>query len=163
MAVASNALIVSFRAPIPPAIRKFAAQKGVKISAYDIIYKLIDDLFDALSGMLEPELVEIDLGKFEVLKVFKASKTAGIIGGRVLSGVVEKGSGARIMRDGEAVGTAKIFRIQREQSVVDKVPVGTECGLSIDASIIPKEGDKLELFKQEERIRRLERQPSAAR
>lgn len=161
MAVASRALIVSFRAPISPAIRKFATQKGVKISSYDIIYNLIDDLFDALSGMLEPELVKIELGEFEIIKVFKASKKEGIIGGRVLKGSVEKHTEARIMRNGEEVGHAKVTRIQREQSVVDKVAAGTECGLSVDSTIIPKDGDKLELFKEEERIRRLERPGSA--
>lgn len=157
MAVASHALVVSFRVHVPPAIRKYAGQKGVKISSYDIIYQLIDDLFDALAGLLEPELVDVELGKLEILKVFKAVKTGGIIGGRVVSGVIEKGSQARIVRAGEQVGTAKITRVQREQSVVDKVEAGTECGLLVDASVLPKEGDILELFKQEERIRRLER------
>lgn len=162
MALASHALIVSFRAPIAPAVRKYATQKGVKISTYDIIYNLIDDLFDALSGMLEPEQVEVELGTFEVIKVFKSTKTAGIIGGRVTNGVVEKQTQARIKRDGEVVGQAKIFRIQREQSVVDKVTAGTECGLSVDSSVIIKDGDILELYKQEERIRRLERHGSSA-
>ncbi len=157
MAVASHALIVSFRVPVPPAIRKFAAQKGIKISSYDIIYQLIDDLFDALSGLLEPELVEIELGDFEVVKVFKSSKNGGIVGGRVTNGTVEKSSQIKIVRNGETVGEGKITRIQREQSVVDKVSAGTECGLSLDSTILPQEGDRFKLFKQEERIRRLER------
>lgn len=162
MAVASRALIFSFRAPVPPAIRKFATQKGIKISTYDIIYQLIDDLFDALSGMLEPEMIEIELGTFDVLKVFKASKAGGIIGGRVNNGAVEKGAKAKIMRNGEQVGEAKVTRVQREQSVVDKVPAGTECGLMVDTTIAIKPDDKLELFKLEEHIRRLERRGSQA-
>lgn len=157
MAVASQALIVSFRVSVPPIVRKYAGQKAVKISSYDIIYKLIDDLFDALSGLLEPELVQVDLGELEVLKVFKASKNDGIIGGRVLSGVIEKGSQAKIIREGEEVGQAKVTRVQREQSVVDKVQAGNECGLLVNSTIVPKPGDRLQLFKQEERIRRLER------
>lgn len=162
MALASHALVVSFRVQLPPAIRKYAAQKGVKISSYDIIYQLIDDLFDALAGLLEPEMVEVNLGKLEILKVFKAAKTDGIIGGRVVSGVIEKGSQARIVRDGQIAGEAKVTRVQREQSVVDKVEAGTECGLLINATTVPRPGDILELYKQEERIRRLERRGSQA-
>ena len=159
MALATNGLIVSFRVNIPPAIRKYATQKGVKISSYDIIYQLIDDLFDALSGLLEPEIVEINLGKLEILQIFKSSKTGGIVGGRVKSGVVEKHSKASIVRNDEKVGEAKIIRVQREKSVVDKVEAGTECGLLIDSTIIPRAGDTLEIYKQEEHIRRLKRQP----
>lgn len=157
MALATGALVVSFRVQVSPAVRKYAGQKGVKISTYDIIYQLIDDLFDALSGLLEPEIVEVSIGKMEILKVFKASKIGGIVGGRVTEGVVEKGSLARLIRDGEIVGEAKITRVQREQSVVDKVPAGTECGLLLDSPNLPKENDILELFKNEERIRRLDR------
>jgi translation initiation factor IF-2 len=160
MAISTHALVVSFRVAVSPVIRKYAAQKAVKISSYDIIYQLIDDLFDALAGLLEPELVEVELGKAEVLKVFKASKNDGIVGVRITSGVVEKGSEARIVRNGETVGTAKLVRIQREKDVVDKVNAGTECGISLDATLVPKEGDQLELFKQEERIRKLERKTS---
>lgn len=162
MAVASRALVVSFRVTVPPTIRKFAGQKGIKISSYEIIYQLIDDLFDALAGLLEPELVEVELGELAILKIFKSTKTDGIIGGRVTKGVAEKGSQAHIVRAGEIIGQAKITRLQREQSVVDRVEVGTECGLSINTDTIPKIGDSLTLFKQEERIRRLERPASAA-
>ncbi len=162
MAVASHALIVSFRVHVQPAVRKFAAQKGVKISSYDIIYNLIDDLFDALSGMLEPELVEVEIGELEILKVFKASRSGGIVGGRVTKGAVERRSQARIVREAEVVGETRITQVQREQSVVDRVEVGTECGLLVDSTIIPKTGDLLKLYKQEERIRRLERPASAA-
>lgn len=157
MAVASQAIIVSFRVTVPPAIRKFATQKEVTISSYDIIYKLIDDLFDALAGLLEPELVEVELGKFEVLQVFKSSKNSGIVGGRVQEGVIEKQTQARIERAGQTIGTAKILRIQREKEVADKVKAGYECGLLIDSTVIPKQGDIFTLHKQEERIRRLER------
>ncbi len=160
MAVASQTLVVGFRVDVPPAIRKFAAQKGIKILSYDIIYQLIDDLFDALSGLLEPEIVRVELGKFEIIKVFKASKNDGIVGGRVLDGVVERQAEATITRDGEEVGKAKITRVQREQTVVEKVNAGTECGLGIESSIIPKVGDRLELYKEEERIRHLQK-PSA--
>lgn len=160
MALASKALVVSFHVAVPPAVRKFASQKGIKISSYDIIYQLIDDLFDALSGLLEPELVEVKLGEFEVLKVFKASKNGGIIGGRVNSGMAERQAKARISRDGNAIGEATIVRIQREKEAVDKVNAGTLCGLSIDSTVVPKPGDQFELYKLEEHIRRLERQPA---
>ncbi len=157
MALASGALILGFRVPVPPAVRKFATQRNVKISNYDIIYQLIDDLFDALSGLLEPELVEVDLGKLEVLKVFKSSRTAGIIGGRVLDGGVERQASAHILRGDEVVGGAKVIRVQREQSVVDRVEAGTECGISVDTTVTIKPGDILKFYKQEERIRKLER------
>lgn len=162
MAIATHALIVSFNVNVSPNVRKFATQKGVKISSYEIIYQLIDDLFDALAGLLEPEIVTVELGELEILKVFRSSKNEGIIGGRVTKGVVEKGSQAAIIRGEEEIGQAKITKVQREQSVVDKVEVGTECGMSINSSVLPKEGDKLKIYKQEERIRRLERTPSGA-
>ncbi len=157
MALASKALIVSFRVLIPPAIRKYATQKGVTISSYDIIYQLIDDLFDALAGLLEPEIVEVELGELEVLQVFRSSKNSGIIGGRVTSGVIERLAKAKITRNGEEIGQAKITQLQREKTIVDKVNAGTECGMSIDTITIPKPGDKLLFYKQEERIRRLAR------
>lgn len=157
MALASHALIVSFDVNISPNVRKFATQKGVKISSYEIIYQLIDDLFDALSGLLEPEMVTVELGELEVLKVFKSSKNEGIIGGRVSKGVVEKGSQSTIFRENVEIGQAKIIKLQREQLPVEKVEVCTECGLSVNSSVLLRAGDKLKLYKIEERIRRLER------
>ena len=160
MAVASHALIVAFRVTVPPPIRKFAAQKDIKITLYDIIYKLIDDLFDALAGLLEPEVVDVNLGKFEILKIFKASKKAGIVGGRVIKGTIERNALAKIIRGEEIIGQAKITQLQREQTVVDKVENGTECGLSVDSPINLKPGDFLEAYKQEERTKKLERSTS---
>lgn len=160
MAVASQAIVVAFNVNAAAPVRKFATQKSVKISSYSIIYQLIDDLYSALSGLLEPEIVEVDLGQLEVLAIFKDSKKDSIVGGRVVAGAVEKLASVRIKRNGQVVGLAKVKRVQREKELVEKVVAGTECGLMLDSDTPIKVGDKLDFFKQEEHIRKLEKKSS---
>ena len=93
MASASKALVIGFRVDVSSAAKKIAEQEKIKISTYDVIYQLIDDVYAAASGLLEPKIVETEVGKLKVLAIFTRGKKKQIIGGKVTDGVRKRTSG----------------------------------------------------------------------
>ncbi len=147
----SGALIASFRARVEPTARSLAKQLDVKISTYDVIYQLLDDIKTALEAMLPPEIIHNEVGAGEVLAVFRTTKTSQIIGCRV----DEKKfvTGASYHLDGQDEhGTVK--QLKRVDEVVGEVGAGTECGLTIEG---PKAevGQTISLYRETERARSL--------
>ena len=155
MAVASRALVIGFRVKAPAEVMNLARRENIKISIYEIIYQLIDDLSAALSGLLEPEIVEIELGRLEVLAVFRTSKKEKIVGGKVISGKLENGAEVRIVRDKDTLGSGKIISLQQNRKDVSEVAENFEAGLKIETPTKIQVGDILECFKKEERTRKL--------
>ena len=155
MARTSNALVLGFKVKLSMTAKKIIDQYKVKVSLYEIIYQLIGDVKDALSGLLTPEIVEIELGRLKVLAVFKRGKGTKIIGGKVAEGKIEKGATAKVVRDKQLVGTGKITTLQKDKHAVTEVASGFECGLGIDIEPEIVEGDVVQVVKMEERIRRL--------
>lgn len=155
MAIASKALVIGFRVKADADVMNLAKREKIKISIYDIIYQLIDDLSAALSGLLEPEIVEVELGRLEILGVFKVTKKEQIIGGRVTTGKLENGAEIRIVRDKDTIGTGKITGLQQAKKDTSEVGEGFEAGLKVETTTKIKVGDILEAFKKEERTRKL--------
>ena len=132
-----------------------AKRENIKISIYDIIYQLLDDLTAVLSGLLEPEIVDIELGRLEILAVFKINKNTKIVGGKVTSGKIERGAQVRITRNKETIGEGKIISLQQNKNDAPEVGEGFECGLEVETQIKIEVSDILECFKKEERTRKL--------
>ncbi|MDH4358629.1 MAG: translation initiation factor IF-2 [Candidatus Berkelbacteria bacterium] len=157
LASASLAVVLAFRASVPPQVMRLADEKKIKISKYEIIYELIDDIFAALEGMLEPEIVETVLGKLEVVKVFFKQHNRGIIGGRVISGKISPGTKITVTRNGQPIGELKTESIKIGAQTVNQVTDKKECGISYLGTVKLKPKDILEFVLVEERLRSLKK------
>jgi translation initiation factor IF-2 len=155
MAIASGALVIGFRVKAPADVMNLARRENVKISIYEIIYQLLDDLTAALSGLLEPEIVEVEIGRLSVLAIFKVTKKEQIIGGKVTSGKLKNNVEAKIVRDKETIGTGKITGLQTNKKDVTEVLENFEAGLKLETQTKIAAGDSLEIYEKEERIRKL--------
>lgn len=146
LAKASKAIIIGFNVRPDSNIRKTAESSGIEIRTYDIIYKLIEDIESAMTGMLDPVFEEKILGSAEVRKLFKFSKVGTIAGSYVIDGVIKSNSSVRIIRDGVVIYDGKISSIQREKDSVREIKKGFECGITIEDYNDLKVGDIIEAF-----------------
>jgi translation initiation factor IF-2 len=145
LASASNAIVVGFNVGISDTARRAAQLEKVDVRLYDIIYQLTDDIEKALSGLLEPETVEVVEGRAEVRKVIRVGKNQVIAGSYVTDGRIVRG-GARIWRGGKVVATDRIESLRRFKDDVREVQTGFECGISLASSTDLVEGDVIECF-----------------
>jgi translation initiation factor IF-2 len=155
LAAASAAIIVGFHVRPDPRARELAEREKVEIRYYDIIYKAVEDVKQALEGMLKPELREVVLGSAEVRQLFKLSKAGTVCGCMVTSGAIPRTGKVRLMRDGETVWTGRIDALKRFKDDVKEVAAGFECGISLDGMNDAKVGDTIEAFMIEELARTL--------
>lgn len=146
LADASNALIIGFNVRPNSKIFDFAKEKNVEIRLYNIIYKVVEDMEDAIRGMLDPEYEEVITGEAEVRQIFKFSKIGNIAGSHVTKGVIKNQSQARVIRDSVIIYTGHIGSLQREKDSVKEVKSGYDCGITIDSFQDIKEGDIIETF-----------------
>jgi translation initiation factor IF-2 len=156
LADASDAIIIGFNVVPDEKARALADLKGVQVRRYDVIYKITDDLKAALEGMLKPEEREVELGRALVQQTFKISRVGTIAGCRVLSGVVERNSRARIIRDSTVIGDYALDTLRREKDDAKEVREGFECGIKLAGFNDIKEGDLFEIYKVEEIQRRFD-------
>ncbi|MFA5928449.1 MAG: translation initiation factor IF-2 [Candidatus Margulisiibacteriota bacterium] len=141
LAVASKAIILAFSVGVNPEAQKLAEKEKISIREYAIIYKLIDDVQDALEGMMEPEFEEVELGRAEVRSLFKSSKAGTIAGCFVLDGKLVRGGILNILRKDKVIFTGKLDNLKRFKDDAKEVQKGFECGLSVDGFNDIKEGD----------------------
>ena len=132
LANASNAIIIGFNVRPTATVRETAKQQGVEVRLYNIIYKAIEDIEAALTGMLAPEYEEVVTGQAVVRDVFKISKIGAVAGSYVTDGVIERNSLVRIIRDGIVVYEGKMASLKRFKDDVKEVKQGYECGISIE-------------------------------
>jgi translation initiation factor IF-2 len=123
-----------------------ADREGVEIRTYSVIYKALDDLRDAMEGMLEPEEVEDTVGTVEVRQTFRASRIGTIAGSYVTDGIVRRGAKVRIVRDGTVIYDTTIGSLRRFNDDVREVAAGFECGIVLENYPDVKEGDVLEVY-----------------
>ena len=150
LAVASKSIIIGFNVRPNSAITKQAAEKGIEIRLYNIIYKLLEDIEAAMKGLLDPVFEEKITGELEVRRIFKVSKIGTIAGSYVSDGYIARNSEVRLIRDGIVVYTGKLGTLRRGQDDVKEVKQGYECGLTIQNYNDIKEGDIIEAFVMEE-------------
>ncbi len=150
LAEASEAIILGFNVrPTTKAMRD-AEKAGVEIRTSSIIYQIVEDIEQALSGMLDPEYKEVYLGRIEIKKVFKVSKIGNIAGCYVEDGKIYADSKIRILRDGIMIYDGELASLKRYQDDAKEVIVGQECGLNIKNFNDIKEGDIVEAYKIDE-------------
>jgi translation initiation factor IF-2 len=153
LASASNALVVGFNVRPNAEARSLAEREGVEIRTYQVIYKLTEDIEQALVGMLRPEEVEETIGEVEVRQLFRISRLGTIAGSYVTSGVVRRGSNVRVLRDGAIIYDTQIGQLRRFKDDVREVQEGFECGILLENFNDVKEGDVLEVYERRQIVR----------
>ena len=146
LARASDAIIIGFNVRANSQAQDDAKQYGVEIRTYDIIYKVVEDMEDAMKGMLDPEYEEKVTGKLEVRQIFKFSKVGLIAGCHVVTGVVRNNEKARIIRDDVVVYNGAVNTLQHEKDQVKEVTKGMDCGITLENCQDYKEGDIIEIY-----------------
>ena len=146
LAKASNAILIGFNIRPNSSIKDYAKSQGVEIRLYDIIYKAVEEMEQAMNGMLDPEFEEKVLGTAEVRQLFKFSKVGTIAGSYVTEGLIKNNSKARIVRDDVVIYDGKINSVQREKDTVKEVKKGFECGITIENYNDIKVGDVIESY-----------------
>ncbi|NEQ50464.1 MAG: translation initiation factor IF-2 [Leptolyngbya sp. SIO3F4] len=146
LAAASGAVIIGFNTTLAPGAQQASDRLGVDIRDYEIIYKLLEDIEGAMEGLLEPELVEEELGEVEVRAVFPVRK-GSVAGCYVLSGKVTRNCKIRVMRGGSQIYEGNLDSLKRMRDDVKEVASGFECGIGVDKFSSWQEGDRINAFK----------------
>ncbi len=150
LAAASDALIVGFNVRPTGTARKMAEQEEVDIRIYSIIYDAINEIKDAMAGMLAPEVKEEVTATLEVLQTFHISKVGTIAGCIVREGKIKRGNKVRVIRDGIVIKTAELASLKHVKDDIKEAGVNTECGVSLKAYDDLQAGDMLESFEEVE-------------
>ena len=150
LAAASNAIIVGFQVRPSAAARKIAEQEEIEIRLYSIIYDAINEIKDAIEGMLEPVMKEEIVCSIEVLETFKISKVGTIAGGMVREGKLQRNTPIRVIRDGIVIHTGRLGSLKRFKDDVKEVVSGQDCGLNIESYNDIRIGDIIEGYEQVE-------------
>ncbi|HEY9443556.1 MAG TPA: translation initiation factor IF-2, partial [Gemmatimonadales bacterium] len=161
LAKASGAIVLGFHVRPDSNARAAAEREQVDVRTYRIIYEAVEDVRNALEGLLKPEERETVLGEAEVLQLFKVSKVGTIAGCAVRNGVIQRTAKARIIRDGVTVYTGALSSLKRFKDDVREVREGLECGIGIENYNDLKVGDRIESFRMEEVKRTLSASASA--
>lgn len=155
LASASDAVIVGFQVRPSASARKLAENEEIEIRLYSVIYDAINDVKDAMEGMLDPEVEEVIVGNVEVRDVFKISKVGSVAGCMVTEGYIKRNNPIRLIRDGIVVYSGEMGQLKRFKDDVNEVRNGYECGISIKNFNDIKEGDIIESYEERERKRTL--------
>jgi translation initiation factor IF-2 len=155
LASASSAIIIGFNIRPTAKIKDVAEAEKVDIRFYNIIYKLVGEIKDAMSGMLAPEIREVYLGQAEVRQTFSVPKVGTIAGCMVVDGKLQRHAGIRLLRDGVVLYTGKLTSLKRFKDDAKEVAKGYECGVGLERFNDIKEGDIIEAFTEVEEQRTL--------
>ena len=150
LADASNAIIIGFNVRPDAVAKAEAEQAGVEMRMYRVIYDAINDVSDAMKGMLAPKFREVALGELQVRQVYKISNVGTVAGCRVTSGKITRDSKVRVVRDGIVITEDEIASLKRFKDDAKEVAEGYECGVTLAKFADVKEGDVYEAFKMEE-------------
>jgi len=149
LAVASKAIVIGFNVEVDPAAHIMAEAEGVDVRLYDVIYKLIEDVDKALKGLLEPTYEELVTGRAEVRAVFTIPRVGNVAGVYVTEGLLSRNSLARVKRDGQVIYEGRVASLKRFAEDVKEVRAGFECGVGLEGFGDFKEGDIIELYREE--------------
>jgi translation initiation factor IF-2 len=150
LASASDAIIIGFNVRSSGKVKELAAKENVDVRSYDVIYHALDDITDAMVGMLAPTFEEEVIGNAEVRETFSAPKVGTIAGCSVTDGKITRNASVRVVRDGVVVYTGKVESLRRFKDDVKEVLSGFECGISVEKFNDIKVGDNLEAFVMKE-------------
>lgn len=158
----SNAIIIGFNVRPTPKAKILAEQEKVDIRKYNVIYKAVEEITQAMEGLLKPDVKEEVIGTVEVRDTFKVPKIGTIAGAYVLQGEIKRSSSVNIIRDGIVIYTGKVSSLKRFKDDVKDVAAGYECGIGIDSWHDIKIGDQFEVFEYVEVARKLSDSIAAA-
>jgi translation initiation factor IF-2 len=150
LATISDAVIIGFQVRPSNSAKKLAEQEQVEIRLYSIIYDAINEVKDAMEGMLAPQIEEVVVGNLQIREVFKISRVGIVAGCIVTDGYIKRQSKIRIIRDGIVIHTGELESLKRMKDDVSEVKAGYECGLSIRGFNGIERGDNIEVFEQRE-------------
>ncbi|MEZ5828432.1 MAG: translation initiation factor IF-2 [Hyphomicrobiales bacterium] len=146
LASTSGAVLLAFNVRANAQAREHAERDGIEIRQYAVIYDLVDDIKQAMSGLLAPTVRETFLGNAEILEVFNISKVGKVAGCRVTEGKVERGAHVRLIRDNVVVHEGKLSTLKRFKDEVKEVVAGQECGMAFEGYQDMRQGDVIECF-----------------
>jgi translation initiation factor IF-2 len=149
LAIASQAIIIGFQVRPDAPARRQAANEGVDIRTYNIIYKLVDEVDKALTGLLEPVYKDVIIGEAEVLAIFNIPRVGTIAGCRIRSGVARRNAQARVLRAGRQLYEGHVASLKRFERNVREVRAGFECGMGLVDFEALKVGDTIQLYIRE--------------
>ena len=149
LAASAGAIVIGFHVRVNPGVNDLAKKEKVEIRLYSIIYELLEDIEDALTGRLAPEKREKDLGTVRILKIFQLSKGPKICGCLVEKGSAKVGAKARVYREKELIFNGEVKSLRRFQDDVKEVHAGLECGIKLDNFMDFTEGDVIHLYEIE--------------
>lgn len=156
LASAAGAVIIAFHVVAEDKAAQIAANEGVDIRRYNIIYEVTEQIRQSLEGMLRPEQVEVATGRAVVLQTFSISRFGTIAGCRVLNGTISRDNRVHVIRDNTVINNYRLASLKREKDDAKEVRDGMECGIRLDGFNDIKEGDLLEAFRVDEIKRTLE-------
>ncbi|BDQ35685.1 hypothetical protein SYK_00450 [Pseudodesulfovibrio nedwellii] len=156
LAGASEAIILGFNVRPNLKVKEIAEHEGVEVRFYDIIYKLVQEVKDAMSGMLTPDIEEVYLGQAEVRQTFSVPKIGLIAGCYIPDGKITRGAQVRLLRDGVVIYTGQVSSLRREKDDVREVAKGYECGIGLEKFNDIKVGDAIEAFETKEVARTID-------
>ena len=149
LAEASGAVIIGFNVRAHKEARQSAEEAGVEIRYYNIIYNLVDDVKQAMSGLLAPTIRETTLGTAEILEIFSVSKVGKVAGCRVTDGTVERGANVRLIRDNVVIHEGKLSQLKRFKDDAKEVLAGQECGMAFESYQDMRVKDVIECYRVE--------------
>jgi translation initiation factor IF-2 len=155
LAAASKAIMVAFNVRADASARKAASDEGVEIRYYSIIYDVVNDVKEAMSGLLSPEVREVFVGLAEVRNVFRASGFGQVAGCLVVDGAVRRGLPIRVLRDNVVIFTGELESLRRHRDDVKEVQMGTECGIAVKDYNDVRVGDQIECYDRIEVARKI--------
>ncbi len=150
LAGASQAIVIGFNVRADNAAKRAAAELGIDIRYYSIIYETIDDVKLAISGLLTPELREEIVGLAQVKEVFKSSKMGAVAGTQVMEGSIKRGNPIRVLRDNIVIYEGELESLRRHKDDVNEVRAGTECGIAVKNYNDVQVGDQIEVYERTE-------------
>ena len=154
LATVDNAVIIGFNVRPAERVSELADREGVEMKFYSVIYRAIEEIEQAVKGMLKPEYEEVELGSAEIREVFRSSKWGNIAGSLVKNGIIKRNSKARLVRDGSVVAEdLTIESLRRFKDDATEVREGYECGIGLGSFNDIKEGDVIETWEMREKKR----------
>jgi translation initiation factor IF-2 len=155
LAIASNAIIIGFNVRPVPKAKALADQEKVDIRRYNVIYKAVEEIQQAMEGMLKPETKEEIIASVEVREIFKVPRVGNVAGCYVLTGTVKRSASVNVIRDEIVIHTGKIASLRRFKDEAREVAAGYECGIGLEGFDDIQAGDQFEVFEMVEVARKL--------
>ncbi len=149
----TNGIVYGFYVEIENSAQRLAEKDKIRIKTFKVIYELVEELRKDLSDLLEPEIKKTVLGKLKVLKIFKKGASYQIVGGKVVSGLAQRGASIDVLRNDGKISSGRLIQLQHNKVDVEEVKEGLEAGIKFDGPAEIQEGDMLEIY-EEERIKR---------